>query len=246
MPFTNEVERIYNQPAFILHKRPFRNTSLILDLFTKDFGRISLVAKGATGQRSKLKGILQAFQPLHISWIRKTELGTVTSAETLSPPFMLVDDSLYAAMYINEIILKLTTKDDPHSEIFTKYLALLDQLKNKQNIEVNLRLFEKEMLQELGYELNLYQDAETHDDIDPDLTYEFVPGFGLVNNQMQQADKLLFSGRSICNFANNIFETESDLKFAKIVMKLSLQQLLGKEELKTRELFRSYLATKKH
>lgn len=240
------MERIHNQPAFILHKRAYRNTSAILEFFTRDHGRISLVAKGVSSGSSRLKGILQVFQPLHISWSRKSELGTMISAETTQAPYLLIDEALYAAMYINEILLKLTTKDDPHPDIFDQYTHLIADLVKPSNLQISLRLFEKKLLQELGYEIDFLWDAESGEAIDSDCTYEFVPGHGFVKCIPDDRKKYQFSGHILNNIANANLPNEQSLKAAKHIFQLSIQQLLGNRELSTRELYRAFLSSKKN
>jgi len=240
------MERIHNQPAFILHKRAYRNTSAILEFFTRDYGRISLVAKGVSGSKSRLKGIMQAFQPLQISWSRKSELGNMTSAETTQSPFALVDEALYAAMYVNEILFKLITKDDPHPNIFDQYTQLLADLVIPSNLQISLRLFEKKLLQDLGYEIDFFWEAETSEAIDSHCIYEFIPGHGFIKCIGSEKERIQFSGNLLQEIANGNLQNEQTLKVAKRIFQLSIKQLLGNTELSTRELYRAFLSTKKN
>lgn len=244
MPFSPDVERVQNQAAFILHRRPYRDTSLILDLFSKDYGRLSLVAKGANTQKSRIKGILQAFQPLFISWSRKSEMGTLTNAESRLPPFGLQNEALYSALYVNEIMLKLITRDDPHAEIFAQYEKVLERLSHGENIEVTLRLFENEFLQSLGYHIDYFYDAESQQDIDEEKFYEFIPdlGFKLASENTQKNNQV--SGADILAIAHSNYSNPSTLITARKISQLRLHNLLGDSEIKSRDLYKAFLHSK--
>ncbi len=244
MPFSNQTERVNNQPAFILHHRSYRDSSLILEVLTRDNGRIALVAKGVRTQKSRLKGILQVFQPLVISWSRKTELGTLASAETLCPPFVLSNDALYAGLYLNEILLKLTSKDDAYPDIFSNYEIALSQLPNN-NIEEILRIFEKGLLQSLGYEIDYFNDAETQTSIVNDKYYEFIPDYGFKVVSENASNVFSFLGEDVIAIGHNNFSNEKILKSAGRIMQFSIKRLLGGAELKTRDLYKAYLSSKK-
>src|SRR4029079_13195722 len=120
--------RVLLQPAFILHHRPFRETSVLLDVFSEEHGRISLVAKGVRTHRSKLKALLQPFVPLLASWQGKNELMNLVSVEANGPPFQLCGDCLLSGFYVNELLVRLLQKQDPHPRLFSYYVSTLHAL----------------------------------------------------------------------------------------------------------------------
>src|SRR3954464_9342317 len=118
---TQRDGRISGQPAFVLHSYPYKETSLIVDMFTRDYGRVALVAKGAKRPLSKLRGVLQTFQPLSISWSGKTEVRTLTAAEWIGGLVPLEKSALLCGFYLNELLVKLLARDDPHPALFDHY-----------------------------------------------------------------------------------------------------------------------------
>ena len=148
--------RIDQQPAFILHARPYRETSLLIEAFSRDFGRVGLVARGVRRERSRLpRGLLQPFQPLLLNWIARGELGSLTGAEAASRPLRLAGDVLFAAIYVNELVLRLSERNDPHDNAFAAYSQCLGRLADDSGIAWSLRRFERDFLADLGYALAL-------------------------------------------------------------------------------------------
>ena len=151
--------RVSLQPAFVLHARPWRETSLIVETLTQHFGRIALIAKGARRPRSAVRGLLMAFQPLTLSWFGKRELRTLKNAEWQGGQPLLAGPALMCGFYLNELILKLLPRDDPHPQLFLQYQQTLKELAEGAAQAVTLRRFEKRLMQELGYALLLEQEA---------------------------------------------------------------------------------------
>ncbi len=148
--------RVRQQAAFILHHRPFRDTSQILDLISRDHGKLAVVARGSRGARSRLKGILRPFMPLSVSWMIKTDLGTLTGAEVSGAPLSLTGDALLSGYYVNELILHFLHRHDPQPEIFDAYSHTIEALAAAGNdVATCLRQFEIELLRQIGYALNL-------------------------------------------------------------------------------------------
>lgn len=147
--------RVLLQPVFILHRRPYRNTSLLLDAFSPDHGRMGLAARGAAAPRSRLKGLLQPFTPLLLSWSGAGDLATLTGAEDAGLPIALPPHRVLAGLYVNELLMRLLRRLDPQTGLFTAYRTLLTELATAPNEEPVLRRFEKQLLDELGYGLNL-------------------------------------------------------------------------------------------
>lgn len=158
-------ERVADQLALVLHARPFRNTSLLLELFTRDHGRIGMVARGGragTG-RSPRAALLQPFQSLRLSWRRSGDLATLVSVEPAGDDASLrglgSGDSLWCGLYLNELLLRLTHRGDPHPDLFADYLIALQQLGSGGDHEETLRRFELRLLAQIGYGMPLGADC---------------------------------------------------------------------------------------
>lgn len=148
---TQEKEsRVTGQPAFVLHSYPYKETSLIVDVFSRDYGRVALVAKGAKRPHSKLRGVLQTFQPLSVGWVGKAEVRTLTSAEWIGGLLPLEKSALLCGFYLNELLVKLLARDDPHPALFDHYIAALNQLAHDESAPIVLRKFERVLLKETG------------------------------------------------------------------------------------------------
>ena len=224
--------RISLQPGFILHRRPYRETSLLLDVLTEEHGRISLIAKGVRTNRSTTRAILQPFVPIFVSWQGKTELMTLISTEANGLPMLLKGSSLLAAFYLNELLMYLLHKYDPHPKLYTIYRHTLIELQAQPLEERVLRVFEKRLLEELGYGLHL------EDEFNAEAYYQFYPekGFKQCEN-FEENPVMVFPGKSLIALAEEKLEEESVLKDVKRLMRLAFKPLLVGKELKSRELF---------
>lgn len=172
--------RIQLQPAYIIHQRPYRDSSALLEIFSESFGRCALVARGVKRPKSKLRGLLQPFQPLLLSWISKSELGTLTDAELFQQPVLIKPKYLASAFYLNELIQYLLHRDDPHDELFHSYhntINNLQQLSGSEGEDLlwqsHLRQFELNLLQSIGYGLVLDHDVSTQSQIDANSRYDY-------------------------------------------------------------------------
>lgn len=173
--------RVANQPAFILHVRAWRETSLLLEAFTRDFGRVGLVARGVRGARARLsRSLLEPLQVLRIDWIGRGELGTLAAAEPDGPPRAVRGDALLSAMYVNELLVRLTARNDAHPELFECYASLLADLVAAPSLAWRLRCFERDLLAAIGYALQLEVDADTGAPIEPARDYDYLPEHGAV------------------------------------------------------------------
>ena len=155
--------RVELEPAYILHTRAYRETSLILEVFTHGYGRTGLVARGARRPKSPFRGILNSFQPLRLSWSGRGELPTLAQAEQGGQSSQLRGDAVLAGFYVHELLLKLLQRHDPHPQLFGHYATLLANLADGQSVEKLLRIFELELLREIGYALSLDSDAQWHE-----------------------------------------------------------------------------------
>lgn len=229
------LNKVSLQPAYILHSRLYRDTSALLEIFTPDYGRVSLVARGVRGQRGRFKGILQPFVPLLISWSGKTELMTLTHAETCDIPHQFTGDTLLCGIYLNELLMRLLHRYDAHPYLYQHYQKTLRQLPHNQ--AVALRLFEKQLLSELGYALQLDRDVNTQAAIEPEQFYYFDPAHGVFNCSNPEQQKNVFSGKTLLACQQNEFSELSDMRDIKRLLRLALGHLLGNKPLKSRELF---------
>lgn len=173
--------RVESQPAYVLHVRAWRETSLLLEAFTRDFGRVGLVGRGVRGARARLpRSLLEPMQALRLGWSGRGELQTLTAAEPDGPVHALRGDALLSALYVNELLVRLVARNDPHPGLFDRYAALLGELAEGPLLAWRLRCFERDLLAALGYAMQLGTAADTGAAIDPDTTYDYLPEQGAV------------------------------------------------------------------
>ena len=173
---------VHLQPAFILQHRNFRETSLIIDVLTRDFGIVSILAKGVRKKKSKTAGLLLAFSALNISYVGKNELKVLTHVEPESPTKKLTKLSLYCGFYVNEIVSCFLHKNDPYPEVFTEYKNCLALLADEKNIEQILRFFELNLIGHIGYGVQLTIDANFETVVQPLKRYCFSRDLGMVES----------------------------------------------------------------
>ena len=174
------MARILLQPAYVLHSRSFRETSLIVEAFTREHGRVAVVARGAKSARSRWRNILQPFRPLLISWNQKSDLGTLTAADQVASPPALQGQSLYCGMYLNELLMRLLHRGDPHAEVFERYRHALSELATDAPPQPLLRVFEKHLLEAIGYAMLLDREYQSGEDILAQRWYDYKPDRGPV------------------------------------------------------------------
>ena len=171
--------RVDAQPAWVLHARAYRETSLLLECLTRDHGRVGLIARGVRRERSKLpRGLLQPLQPLQLGWMGKGELATLIQAEADAAPLPMRGERLYSVMYLNELVLRLCARSDPNSELYAAYGACLQRLSRGEAEAWTLRRFERDLMQVLGYGLVLDRDSETGEALDAQADYVYVMDAG--------------------------------------------------------------------
>ncbi|HET6545581.1 MAG TPA: DNA repair protein RecO [Rhodanobacteraceae bacterium] len=171
--------RIDQQPGYVLHARAYRETSLLLEILSRDHGRVGLVARGVRRERTRLpRGLLQPLQPLLFGWIARGELGTLTSVESVAAPFTLGGEALFAGIYLNELVLRLTVRNDAHAAAFGAYADCLAALAAGASVAWTLRRFERELLADLGYALALTHAADTGVPVEADSHYAYDPEAG--------------------------------------------------------------------
>ena len=163
-----------DQLAFVLHTYSYRETSVIVEAFTAEYGRVAMVARGARRPRSELRGLLQGFQPLLLSWSGQGELKTLLRAEWRGGLPRIGGSALVCGFYLNELLLKLLPREDSHPRLYATYEAALAELAGGSEEAPVLRRFEILLLAELGYALPLLREADTGGPIDPDARYHYV------------------------------------------------------------------------
>ncbi len=222
------------EPAYILHHRPFRDTSQIIDVFGAAHGKLSLVARGSRSGRSRLKGILRPFQRLRLSWMLKRDLGTLTGAEVAGPPLALAGDSLLSAYYVNELLLTFLHRHDPQPEIFALYGQTLEGLARSRNPARPLREFEIELLKLLGYALDLEYEARSGELLEDSARYEYRIDEGPVRIATGDTREH-YTGAELKAIAACDFEAEATLANANRLLRRVIHYHLGGRELKSRK-----------
>jgi DNA repair protein RecO (recombination protein O) len=226
--------RVLQQPAFILHHRPFRDSSQLLDVFTRDYGKIALVARGSRRSKSRLAGVLRPFLPLRVSWVARTDLGTLTGAEAAGTPAGLRGDAMLSAYYVNELLLHFLHRHDPQTDIYALYEGSIMALVATTDIAASLRSFEIELLKLLGYALNLEHEFGADQPLRTDLHYEYRMEQGAV--PVSRSDgPMVFSGGALQAINEQRFDDPKVLAGANRLLREVIAYHLGGKELKSRK-----------
>lgn len=226
------------QPAHVLHQRPYRETSLLLEVFSLDHGRVGLVARGARRPRSGLRGILQAFRPLLLSWVGRGELMSLTGAEPDGQAAALSGRGLLSGLYVNELLMRLLQRSDPHGGLYGSYRAALAGLAAAGREERVLRVFEKRLLEAIGYGLVLTTDAGSGAPVKPDGRYRYQIEHGPVVDTSGRGTGIPISGQTLLALAEERLDSPGGLREAKSLMRHVLRVYLGDRPLASRELFK--------
>ena len=227
--------KVDGQPAFVLHSYPFRETSLIVEVFSRDYGRVALLARGARRPRSALRGLLLAFQPLELAWAGKGEVQTLMKAEWQGGQPLLTGKALFCAYYLNELMMHLLPREDAHARLFSVYAETLRRFAGSLQ-ESDLRCFERAFLQELGYGLTLEKDAKGLQ-IDVAGHYSYEIEHGPVRLQYPGNSALSVSGKTLIDLANEDFSDPRSLLEAKQLMRALIAHYTGGKHLQTRKIF---------
>ena len=229
--------RITLEPSYVLHSRPYRESSLLLEVLSRSHGRVGLVARGARGARSRWKNVLQPFRPLLLSWSQKGELGTLTSADQVASPPALAGESLFCGLYANELTTRFLQRSDPHPGLFEQYRKLVAELAAGSQPQPLLRIYEMELLQSAGFGLQLDHEHGTSDGIRLDAWYLYVPESG-PKRQEYDAGKPheLISGAALLALKSGTIEDQY-LKELKTLMRRLIRYYLGDKPLNSQSLF---------
>jgi DNA repair protein RecO (recombination protein O) len=230
------ARRVQLEPAYLLHHYAWRDSSRILELMTRSQGRVSVFARAARRGGSALPATLQPFGELLVSWTSRGEAGQLTGAERVRAPAVLAGDRLMSAFYANELLIRLLPRHDPHPELFNAYSTLLDQLHDGDAHPARaLRLFEKRLLDELGWGLSLESDAGNGTPLEPLRSYRYrIDGGPEVIDGVADGT-LVFSGASLLSLAREDLGDERSLADARRLLRAALDQCLDGRPLRTRE-----------
>jgi DNA repair protein RecO (recombination protein O) len=232
------TERVELAPAYLLHQRPYRESSVLLEVFTGTHGRVGLVAHGVRSSRSRQRGELQLFRPLRLSWQSRGELGTLTGVEVDGNAGPLRGKALYSGFYLNELLMRLLARHDPHPGLFDTYRRSLQCLSAVADVEPVLRRFELRLLEDSGYALQLECDVLSGEALQADRVYDYQLESGPVMMTGEHSGSFAFSGDSLMAMAADEFSDELVLRDAKRLLRAALKLYLGDKPLKSRELFK--------
>lgn len=237
--------QVNSQLAYILHKRPYSETSQIIELFSRDHGRVCLMSKGSRGARSRVGGLLQPFRPLLLGWQGRGEMPLLRQVDAAeSRPPRLGGRELMSGFYINELIMRLLHRHDVHEALFDDYHSILYALQAPADLEVALRTFEKKLLQHLGFGLNLAHDADSGEAVRADAFYAYHFEHGPVRAGADATSpNPVIAGGSLLAFAGDALQGERQLADIKRLMRYVIHNHLGGRKLKSRELFRTRRTT---
>ena len=227
-----------NQAVYVLHTYPFKETSLVVELFARDFGRVATTAKGARRPRSAMRGLLQAFQPMSATWSGKQELKTLHGLDWNGSLLLLQGEALMCGFYLNELLLRVLPREDPHETLFEYYADTLKTLASGQDLGTTLRRFELKFLQELGYAIPLELDVEA-EPISESQNYrdEAEHGaFQLHDSPGRYDNGVQLSGKTLIDMVNDDYSHMQTKQQSKQLMRYLLAHYLGDKPLHTRQL----------
>lgn len=229
-------QRIDGAAAFLLHVHPYSETSLILDVFARDYGRVALLARGARRPRSALRGVLLTFQALELSWFGGGEVKTLAKAEWLGGLPLLAGKSLLLGYYLNELLLRLLPREDAHAALYDAYAAALTALAGGATEAAELRRFEKTLLRELGYGLALEREADSGAPVRPEGRYLYLIERGAVAASGQDGVPAV-AGKTLLDMAADDYADPRTLAESKQIMRQLLAHYLGGLPLQSRRVF---------
>jgi DNA repair protein RecO (recombination protein O) len=229
------TERVTLAPAYVLHQRAWRESSKIVEIVSREYGRIGLVARGIRRPSSPLRALLTPFRPLLLSWSLRGELGTLIQVEADGAPAKLTGQCLMGAFYLNELLLCLMTRHDPQSELYDHYATALSVIAVPRQLETGLRVFELRLLQAIGYGLNLDRDALSGELVIADSCYRFDAERGPMRVDPAESGGLIVQGATLKALAAGEFTNITHLREARRLLRAALDLQLGNRRLKTRE-----------
>jgi DNA repair protein RecO (recombination protein O) len=234
------VQRIVveREPAYLLHQRPYRNSSQLLECMTLRHGRVGLVAQGSRRAGTGSRALLQPFVPLRLSWVRRGELGRLVDVEAAAPALALTGTRLMSGYYVNELMLRLLPRDDSNADAFSCYSDCLNALSAAPSVARALRLLEYRLLQALGFGLQLSNDVISNSPIEADKHYTFDFDSG----PRAQAGRAGYLGADLISLREERLDQEDALRAARRLLGDALALHLGERQLKSREVLQDIAA----
>jgi len=229
-------------PCFVLHSRSYLESSLILDIFSREYGRLHLIAKGAKREKSAFSGLLQPYQRLLMAWRGKSELMTLTDVEADIDSYELSDARMIAGFYLNELLVRLLHQHESHPELFDFYNKAIFELSVTNRIDAVIRSFEKGLLESLGYGLVLDHDVDDGQAIEADKKYHYLVDSGPMKQTPLAGDYIEITGNSLLALEQGSLQNKTELEESKKLMRFILQSHLGSKPLASRALYRAYMA----
>ena len=226
-------------PCYILHRRNFSESSFILEIFSRDYGRINLIAKGAKKNKKYQGTNFDLYQKYNISWISKSELGILTGIDIISSNTHFIAEKAITAFYINEIILKLLHRDEPHVKLFDIYELTLKKLFSNENEKIILRYFEKQLLESLGYGISFDQDIKTGLSIMPTREYYYKIDSGPSSDVSLSGEGMIISGKTLFELNNETLSDNENINEAKNLLSMILGKHIN-QPLESKKLYKSY------
>lgn len=225
------------EPAYVLHRRPWRETSLMVDVFSLNHGRMSLIARGANSAKSPLKAQLQPFQPLMLDWAGRGDLKTLTQVDVRSGPTLTRTLSLYSGLYLNELLQRILPVADPHPTLFAAYIDAIEQLSDTADVEPVLRRFERAFASALGYDFAWDVATDTGRSVEPNREYCYDPEQGIVSGLSPGVRLQRLAGDALLDLARDDLQSDRCRRLAKRVMRVLIDYLLQGRPLNSRSLF---------
>ena len=235
--------RVELEAGYVLHSYAYKETSLIVEAFSRRWGRVGLLARGARRPRSAMRGLLLAFHPLRLSWSASAELGTLTAVEWAGGPPALGGVPLMCGFYLNELLLRLLPREDAHEALFDAYDAGVTALGEGRSPAAVLRAFERRLLGELGYAPLLEREAVSGLPIDPQCRYRYEPELGPVRlngapERQLQAGFCIVSGQTLLDVARDDYTQAQTREEARALMRALIAARLPGQLLHTRNVLR--------
>ncbi|MDF0751947.1 DNA repair protein RecO [Marinobacter sp. 71-i] len=225
------------EPAYVLHRRPWRETSLMVDIFSLNAGRLTVIARGGNSAKSPLKAQLQPFQPLLLDWAGRSDLKTLTQADVRSGPSLKRTLSLYSGLYVNELLQRLLPMADPHPRLFASYIDVIAELSEASDVEPVLRRFEQSFAAELGYDFAWDQATDTGQAVEAGELYCYDPEQGVLAMPSPGVRLQNLSGATLLALASGDLDSAECRRVAKRVTRVLVDYLLQGKPLHSRSLF---------
>lgn len=233
-------EAVQQEPAYVIHRRPWRESSLLVDLFSLNHGRMSVIARGASSSKSPLKAQLQPFQPLLVDWRGRSDLKTLVQLEVRSAAALSQTRALYSGLYLNELLQRMLPAADPHPMLFASYidsLQALAALARSEDVEPVLRTFERSFVSALGYDFAWDYATDLGQAVQADIDYGYDPAQGIVSAHNREARVHKIPGDALLALAAGDLTSDRPRLTAKRVMRVLIDYLLQGKPLHSRALF---------